>query len=185
LHVIAKEIWQWCEQRDIFIFASYISTKDNFVADKLSREKIENFDFMLDRINFDYIVSQLGSPQIDLFASNLTRQCDNFVSWKPSPGCAWVDAFTESWSNMKFYAFPPFALLSRVLQKIKLEKSEGIVVAPYWPTQAWYPIFNELAKSDIVFIKKNKNKLYSPYLNRDHPLSKKVTMMAALLSGRR
>lgn len=29
LHKITKNIWQWCEQWNIFVFASYINTKDN------------------------------------------------------------------------------------------------------------------------------------------------------------
>ncbi|XP_021963322.2 uncharacterized protein LOC110858763 isoform X1 [Folsomia candida] len=182
LHAIAKSIWQWCEERQITIFASYISTKDNFVADALSRESVDEFDFMLNSSNFNLIKNKLGDPNIDLFASNLTRQCDCFVSWKPSPGCEWVDAFTQPWTTY-FYAFPPFSLIPRVLNKIRIEKCEGIVVAPYWPTQAWFPLFNDMSISQVIIIPKNKNELFSPYLNRAHPLSYQVTLMAAILSG--
>lgn len=113
----------------------------------------------------------------------MTRQCDRFVSWKPSPECEWVDAFTEPW-RLNFYAFPPFTLIPRVLSKIKMERCEGIVVAPYWPTQAWFPLFNEMKISEVILITKNRNELFSPYLNREHGLSYKVTLMAAKLSGK-
>lgn len=33
LHSIAKKIWQWCEVRDLWIFATYINTKENVIAD--------------------------------------------------------------------------------------------------------------------------------------------------------
>lgn len=37
LNRIIQEIWQWCEARDIVLFASYISSKDKFTADAESR----------------------------------------------------------------------------------------------------------------------------------------------------
>jgi hypothetical protein len=67
---------------------------------------------------------------------------------------------------------------------MRFEGSTGIVVAPYWPTQVWYPSYMDMIISELVLIKKNKNILFSPYTNRDHPLSKKVTLMAAVLSWR-
>ena len=33
---LTKEIWQWCERRNIWIFASYINTKENVIADEIS-----------------------------------------------------------------------------------------------------------------------------------------------------
>ena len=37
LNKITREIWQWCENLRIWIFASYISSKENFEADFESR----------------------------------------------------------------------------------------------------------------------------------------------------
>lgn len=37
LSSLAKSIWQWCESRDIYPFASYISSADNVVANAESR----------------------------------------------------------------------------------------------------------------------------------------------------
>jgi hypothetical protein len=47
LHKIAKQIWQWCEKRKIWLFASYIKSKDNKEADKESRitEKKRNGNY--------------------------------------------------------------------------------------------------------------------------------------------
>lgn len=50
-----------------------------------------------------------------------------------------VDAFTLNWSTLNFYAFPPFSVVSRMLQKIIDDKAEGIVVVPFWISQPWYP----------------------------------------------
>ncbi|KYN29547.1 hypothetical protein ALC57_01012 [Trachymyrmex cornetzi] len=35
----AKSIWRWCEERELFIFASYISSEDNADADLESRKR--------------------------------------------------------------------------------------------------------------------------------------------------
>lgn len=37
LNILTRKIWQWCEQRNPFLFASYIKSKDNKEADAESR----------------------------------------------------------------------------------------------------------------------------------------------------
>ena len=49
-----------------------------------------------------------------------------------------MDAFSISWNNHLFYAFPPFSLIVRHLQKIEMENSEGIIIiVPMRETQPW------------------------------------------------
>lgn len=50
------------------------------------------------------------------------------------PGATYVDAFLISWENQFFYAFPLFSLIARSLQKIAMERAEGIMIVPLWPT---------------------------------------------------
>ena len=38
-----------------------------------------------------------------------------------------------------YYACPPFSVIPAVLQKVREEQAEGIVIAPVWTTQAWFP----------------------------------------------
>ncbi|KAJ8046872.1 hypothetical protein HOLleu_05698 [Holothuria leucospilota] len=49
-----------------------------------------------------------------------------------------------SWKGMFAYAFPPFAILPRVLQKIRTEQCLIILVAPFWPRQSWFPSILDL-----------------------------------------
>lgn len=35
--------------------------------------------------------------------------------------------------------FPHFSLIARVLQKLKEDKAEALLIAPVWPTQSWWP----------------------------------------------
>ncbi len=60
LHDVAKLIWQWAEFNDITLVASYINTKDNVIADRLSREKLNSTDFMLSGNYFQKFAKSLG-----------------------------------------------------------------------------------------------------------------------------
>ena len=87
---------------------------------------------------FEQMTKIWGKPSIDLFASRLNAQVPCYVSWKPDPEATYVGACSISWENHFFYAFPPFSLIPRCLQKIEMEKAEGIMIVPLWPTQPWY-----------------------------------------------
>nr|CAH7743646.1 unnamed protein product [Callosobruchus chinensis] len=150
LDLLTRSIWDWCESKTIHIFASYINTKDNIRADSLSRNTQDNTEFELNQDAFVRVVERFGQPQIDLFASQVNAKCDMYVSWGPDPDSFGVDAFTLDWSDYYFYAFPPFSLINRVVSKIKTDKATGILIAPDWPTQPWYPIFLSLITTDPI-----------------------------------
>ena len=79
-------------------------------------------------------------PEIDLFASRLNHQFPRYVSYKPDLDAEAVNAFTMSWSDVTFYAFPPFCIIPSVLHKNIKDWAKGILVIPDWPSQPWYPI---------------------------------------------
>ena len=79
-------------------------------------------------------------PEIDLFASRLNHQFSRYISYKPDLDAEAVNAFTMSWSDVIFCAFPPFCIIPSVLQKIIKDRARGILVVPDWPSQPWYPI---------------------------------------------
>ena len=49
-----------------------------------------------------------------------------------------VDAFTLDWSRFRAFCFPPFSLISRVLQTLELCQAECVIVVPFWTTQVWF-----------------------------------------------
>lgn len=100
LNNITREIWQWCEERNIWIYASYINTKENYEADRESR-KI-NIEWELSQSAYSMIVHWFGEPDIDLFASKINSKCEKFVSWKCDPEAYQIDAFTLDWTNYFF-----------------------------------------------------------------------------------
>ena len=55
-------------------------------------------DWRLCPVVFGRINGLLGPLQVDLFASRLTHQLPNYVSWHPDPGAIACDAFAQDWS---------------------------------------------------------------------------------------
>lgn len=99
LNQIAKEIWQWCEERKIMVFASYINTRENLEADQLYRKKFTDTEWELCEAAYQKMVHDFGQPDIDLFASRCNAKCSLYVSWKSDPDAWAADAFTISWSE--------------------------------------------------------------------------------------
>jgi hypothetical protein len=129
------------------------------------------------------IQQQLGFPSIDLFASRLNNKCETYIAWNRDPGAYTINAFSISWKDLNFYAFPPFSIILKVLRKIATDKAEGIVVAPLRPTQPWYPLYQTLLVSNIITFEPYDNALVFPlHSNQPHP---RVTLMAGRLSGLR
>lgn len=111
LHGLAKSIWQWAEQRCIFLVASYVKSKENVQADYLSRLENPDTEWSIAWETFNFIKSKLGDPEVDLFATRLNAKCSKYVSRFPERDALETDAFTISWENIFFYAFPPVAII--------------------------------------------------------------------------
>lgn len=180
---LAKLIWKWCETRRLWVFASYIKSKDNTDADFESRCNKIDTEWELCHAAFQEIVKSFGSPHIDLFASRTNAKCKDYVSWHRDPFAYNIDAFTIRWTPHFFYAFPPFCLLTKVIQKIKNDRATGIVVYPVWPSQPWYPLLSSLITSDIVMLGPSESLLTSPF-RTPHPMHAKLILGACILSGR-
>ncbi len=183
LHEISNRIWKWCEERKIFLTASYISSCNNVIADNESRKEIDSEEWMLGTGYFRLISKKLGNPTIDLFASYIAHQCKRYVSWQPDPGSISVDAFLMKWNEELFYAFPPFCLVTKVLNKVIKDKAKGIVVVPYWESQSWYPVFKSMIKSDIIILGPSKDLLFCPISHVSHPLNRTLKLAVAIVSG--
>lgn len=180
LNEITRDIWQWCEKRKIWLYASYINTKDNIEADQESRNKNIDTELELSSEMFQKVTKIFGKPNIDLFASRANAKCEKYVSWKQDPDSFSVDAFTLNWTPYFFYAFPPFTLIPKCLQKIKADKAEGILVFPNWPSQPWFPFLRELCISEILYFEANEHLVNFFYRRRQQF---KLTLGVARLSG--
>ena len=108
-----------------------------------------------------------------MFASCLNSQLKTYVSWHPEPKSWAVDAFSLNWNTLKFYAFPPFSLLGQTLSKIHQDQAEGILIAPLWTTQPWFPLLMKLVMADpLIILPHKRNLLLPPNFQETHPLFK-------------
>lgn len=85
LQKIAKEIWQWCEAKDIWLVASYIKSKDNVEADRESRIKNIDTEWELANYAFYQAIKAFGYPEIDLFATRINTKYKKYFSWENDP----------------------------------------------------------------------------------------------------
>lgn len=184
LNNLVREIWQWAENRQNFLVASYIKSKENKEADDLSRLTNEDTEWELADWAFKKIIEIFGKPEVDLFASSANSKCEIFISRFPASDALAVDAFTISWSKLDFYAFPPFALILKVLIKIKNDKETGIMVVPNWPSQPWFPMFKELLIDKPLIFRPDNNLLLSLSRNKEHPQARHITLVAGKVSAK-
>ena len=86
-------------------------------------------------------------PKFDLFPSCRNCQIDQFASWNLNRNAMVVDAFSISWSELKFYSFPPFSLIGAALAKVRRQQCWWIMIIPWQKTQFWFPgvITNEFS----------------------------------------
>ena len=184
LSELARQIWQWCESRKVWIMASYITLEANVEGDKASRITNTDTEWELANCVYKRIVCSFGSHSIDLFVSRLNTKCKRFCSRFQDPESEVVDAFTISWKKEDLYAFPPFALILPTLRKIINDRATGTMVVSKWSTQPWYPLFTSLIKEPVLYFEPSQEILISPCSSLSHPLAKNLTLVAARLSGK-
>ena len=125
LNSIRKQIWEWCKDRNIWLFPFYINTKKIWQINpqglhtfKLSGYWKNAYLTVLQTLKF--------SPTIDLFPSRLNHQLPTYVSYKPDLNAYAVDAFSLVWEQFKFYCFPHFTecLHYRMHYRMSLKNKE-------------------------------------------------------------
>ena len=79
LHLITKSMWEWCIERDLWIFAEYVASKEN-PADEGSRLSNPDTEWELSNVAFQDILEAFGTPTIDLFASRVNAKCSRYCS---------------------------------------------------------------------------------------------------------
>ncbi|KZS06436.1 Uncharacterized protein APZ42_030117 [Daphnia magna] len=172
---LAIEMASWCEARGILLQATYLPGSLNSISDTESRRSHDASDCQLAKTAFRAI-SMNWAISIDLFAASWNAQTPEFVSWFPQPGASLNDALSFSWVGLYCYVFFPFFLIKNCLSKIRREKSELILVLPYWPSQPWFPVLLELASATQGIFRPSGNLLLSS-LDDPQPLCMKPTLL--------
>ena len=94
-----------------------------------------------------------------------------------------VDAFSNEWSQFFFfYAFPPFCLIPRCVQKIIHDQASGILVIPRWTTQPFFTVVLNLLTDMPLILKASAQNLVHPTVSSPHPLHQRLHMLVCKLS---
>merc|ERR1712002_924426 len=137
---LTLSLWDWCLSRQIHLSATHIPGEDNLLADFLSRGSFLPSEWMLNNSVFRSVCQVLSPPpEIDLFASLLNFQLPRYCSRSRDPQAWRVDTMSFPWSGLHLYAFPPFSMIPRVLEKVVQDEAELALIAPYWPRRPWFP----------------------------------------------
>ena len=106
---IAKDILQWCIDKQIWLTAAYIPGTKNVEAVRESRLFADNKEWMIRPDIFWKIADIWGEPSTDLFATRVNHQVSCYLSWKPDPGAAFIDSFSITWDKTAIsLCFSPF-----------------------------------------------------------------------------
>ena len=179
---MTKQTWVWAIERQIHLSAEHLPGRYNCIADHESRA-FDNLDaeWMLKTTVFEAICDKFGMPDIDMFASRINSQLPGYYAWRPDPGALAIDAFQQHWDETLRYAFPPFSIVARVLQKVELEGATIILVFPIWPTQAWFPRALKMT-IDTPYLLPQESLTLPQNPAKKHPLPK-LRLAAMKLSG--
>ena len=180
---IAVQIWQLAQSLYINLETTFIPGVENIIPDHLSRihqlHRTENKEWKLQKSLFELIENAWKPLKRDLFASSWSHQLPVYMTWQESHTLQ--NAFHHQWKNGD-YAFPPFALIGRVLRKIQEDRCRVVLIAPDWPFQNWYTTLKAMSTRTITWD-------YSPTMLQDphgnsHPLGTALKLTAWLVDGR-
>ena len=132
LNQVVHDIFHWAESRGITLSAAHVAGELNIEADVESRAWKLDAEWMLRRS----LCQKCFPPVLDLFATRINTQLPAYVSWRPDSASVSVNAFSIRWTGDELYAFPPFSVIGRVLQKLQEEAATLLTILPVWPRPA-------------------------------------------------
>ena len=178
LFLKAREILLWVESMRITILPQFIQGSLNSRADLLSRP---NLVIGSEWTLHQQVVQELlrkWPAIIDLFATSLTARLPVFFA------PAGVDAFLQPWDNLQAYAFPPIAIIRRVILKLRnSHHCDLTLIAPFWPQKEWFPDLLELLSDIPIELPKRQDLLRQPHFHRFHENLQMLRLTAWRLSS--
>ena len=149
---LVVDLFLWLQTQDITLRARHILCCLNVIADRLSRP---NQPIMTEWSLHPEVVNLIfrlwGTPVVDRFATVHNTHLLQFMALVPEPRALAIDALSQDWQGRSMYMFPPFLLLNKVIQKLRnTQTREVILIAPWWPSQPWFPHLLRLSVDHLL-----------------------------------
>ena len=146
-------LFMWLQAQNTVVRARHIPGCLNVIEDHLSRiNQPISTEWSLHPEILRRIFGVWGTPVVDMFATVSISRLPQFISPVPEPRTLAVDALSQDWQGRSMYMFPPFPLLSKVIQKQRwTQEAEVILIAPWWPKQSWFPHLLHLCVDHPLF----------------------------------
>ena len=140
LCLLTSRLLRWMEIFDVHLDARYLPGESNVLADVLSRRgQVVGTEWSLHPQVARALLRAWDNPSIDLFATCLNAKLPLYCSLVPDPKAVFEDAFRHPWDDLDLYAFPPFALVGRVIARVQQSSRVAMtLVAPLWPEKEWF-----------------------------------------------
>ena len=170
LNSLAQEILHWTESLSIRLAPQFLPGSNNVLADALSRpHQLPHSEWSLNMTVFQSL-RKLWPVQIDLFATPENRRCLIYFSPFHDPMSAGTDAFFQPWDRLQAYAFPPVAIIPRVLEKLRASSgTELTLVAPHWAQRPWFSDLLQLSLAPPVVLPSRQDLLRLPRSRHLYP----------------
>ena len=180
MYLLAKEVLLAARDENIFLRAKHILGERNALADLLSRmNRVVHTEWTLLQSVVDALSITWDTPNVDLLATRLNNRFAVFVSPMADPLEVEVDAMSITWKGMYAYAFPPFVMLGRIIEKLHRDHPcEMILIAPEWPNQSWYARLIELLVDFPLVLPLRKDLLTQPFNHLRHQSLQAVRLHA-------
>ena len=138
--LLTSRLLRWTESFDVHLDARYLPGENNVLADVLSRRgQVVGTEWSLHPQVARALLRAWGNPSIELFATCLNAKLPLYCSLVPDPQAVFEDAFRHPWNDLDLYAFPPFALVGRVVARVQQSSLVAMtLVAPLWPEKEWF-----------------------------------------------
>ena len=129
LNATAREVLLWAENCRVRLLPQFIMGSSNVTADALSRpSQVIGSEWTLHQEVVDQLVHKWPAV-IDLFATSLTARLPVYFSPASDPRAAGTDALLQPWDDLQAYAFPPIAIIRRVLEELRVDSHSSVLAS--------------------------------------------------------
>ena len=157
---------------------------NNVLADALFRpHQLPHSEWSLNMTVYRSLC-RLWPVRIDLFVTSANHRCSIYFSPFRDPLSAGTDAFLQSWNRLQAYAFPPMAVIPRLLTKLQASRgTELTLVAPHWTQRPWFSDLLQLSLAPPVILPDRPDLLRLPRSRHLYPDLRRLRLHAWRLSS--